>query len=230
MFTDDKMDAYDCLRVSKVLYEGLCSHIGTRTEVIIRRELMDMEEIIRNSKGVNEGTICMHSSSHREGFRLKSSDQDIMFWCKRYNIICDVSNSVDFYPCTMLMEHFVTPPGFVKLKLLTPAICFIIKCSVVMHMNNYYISSTKFRNTMHHTLTNSGVFTEKLRLHGPCSNFYWGGHEMDYSLCILVASEYWPQTAQPLIARCQLKQWPTQTLLREILYIYIYSMDVTLCP
>lgn len=181
---------------------------------------MDMEEIIRNSKGVNEGTICMHNSSHREGFRLKSSDQDIMFWCKRYNIICDVSNSVDFYPCTMLMEHFVTPPGFVKLKLLTPAICFIIKCSVVMHMNNYYISSTKFRNTMHHTLTNSGVFTEKLRLHGPCSNFYWGGHEMDYSLCI--ASKYWPQTAQPWIARCQLKQWPTQTLLREILYIYIY--------
>lgn len=82
MFTDDKMDAYDCLRVSKVLYEGLCSHIGTRTEVIIRRELMDMEEIIRNSKGVNEGTICMHSSSHREGFRLKSSDQDIMFGVK----------------------------------------------------------------------------------------------------------------------------------------------------
>lgn len=68
---------------------------------------------------------------------------------------------------------------------------------------------------MHHTLTNSGVFTEKLRLQGPCSNFYLEGHEMDYSLCI--ASKYWPQTAQPWIARCQLKQWPTQTLLREIL-------------
>lgn len=179
MFIDDKMDANDCPRVSEVLYGGLCSHIGTPTEVIIRRELMDMEKIIRNSIGINKGIICMHSGSHREGFRLKSSDQDIMFCYKRFNIICDDSNSVDFYPCTMLMEHFVTPPGFVKLKLLTPAICLIIKCSVVMQMNNYYISSTKFRNIMHHTVTNSGVFTEKLRLHGPCSNFYSGGHEMD---------------------------------------------------
>lgn len=78
MFTDDKMDAYDCPRVSEVedLYGGLCSHIGTPTEVIIRRELMDMEEIIRNSVGVNKGIICMHSGSYREGFR--SSDQDIM--------------------------------------------------------------------------------------------------------------------------------------------------------
>lgn len=97
MFIDDKMD--DSPRVSEVLYGGLCSHIGTPTEVIIRRKLMDMEEIIRNSIGVNEETIYMHSGSHREGFRLKSSDQDIMFWCKRYTIICDVSNSVDFYPC-----------------------------------------------------------------------------------------------------------------------------------
>lgn len=73
----------------EVLYEGLCSHIGTRTEVIIRRELMDMEEIIRNSIGVNKGIICMHSGSRREGFRLKSSDQDIMF-CYIKDIILSV--------------------------------------------------------------------------------------------------------------------------------------------
>lgn len=49
---------------------------------------------------------------------------------------------------------------------------------------------------------------------------------MDYSLCILVASKYWPQTAQPWIARCQLKQWPTQTLLREILFNGCHVMPI----
>lgn len=44
------------------------------------------------------------------------------------------------------------------------------------------------------------------------------------SLCI--ASKYWPQTAQPWIARCQLKQWPTQTLLREILFNGCHVMPI----
>lgn len=74
MFIDDKMDVSDCLWVLEVLYGGLCFYIGILMEVIIRRELMDMEEIIWNLIGINKGIICMYSGSYREGFRLKFLD------------------------------------------------------------------------------------------------------------------------------------------------------------
>lgn len=123
---------------------------------------MDMDEIIWNLIGVNKGIICMYSGSYREGLRLKFLDQDIMFCYKRFNIICDVLNFVDFYLCIMFMEYFVIYLGFVKLKFLILVICLIIKCFVVMYMNNYYILSIKFRNIMYYILINFGVFIEKL--------------------------------------------------------------------
>lgn len=148
-----------------------------------------MDEIIRNSVVVYEGQIYMYSGSHREEFRFNSSDRDLMFWCTIhvYNCICDMSNFADSYPYTILMEHFFAPPGFVRLKLLTPVRYLRLQCFVVIHMNNCYISSTNFSSTMHYSLTNSRIFTENLRLHGPCSSFYSGGIEM-YGLSILASN------------------------------------------
>lgn len=95
MFIGYKMDYSP--RVSEALYVGLCRHIGTPTEVTIRRELSDMEEIIRHSEEVYEGELYMYSGSHREGFRFNSSDRDLMFWCIRYHIICDMSSFDAFF-------------------------------------------------------------------------------------------------------------------------------------
>lgn len=205
----------DSPRVSEVLYVGLCRHIGTPTEVTIRRELSDMEEIIRNSVGVYEGQIYIHSGSHREGFRFSSSDRDLMFWCTGYHVIHDMSNFVDAYPCTILMEYFLTPPGFVKLRLLTPARHPRMIWSVVNYMHDRYLSSEKFRYTAYYGLTKSKIFTEKLRQHGPCSNFFSGGFENDYGVCL--ACQFWPPIAKPWIARCQLTQWPNEIVIMEIL-------------
>ena len=36
----------DNCRVSEALYVGLCGYIGTPTEVTIRRDVLDMEEMI----------------------------------------------------------------------------------------------------------------------------------------------------------------------------------------
>lgn len=87
------------------------------------------------------------------------------------------------------MEYFIIFLGYVKLKFLILVIYLIIKCFVVMYMNNYYILSIKFRNIMYYILINFGVFIEKLWLYGFCFNFYLEGYEMDYSLCIV--SKYW---------------------------------------
>lgn len=50
---------------------------GTPTEVVIRRELMDVDEIIHRRVYLNEKVIFVQSGSYREGFIFKSSDIDV---------------------------------------------------------------------------------------------------------------------------------------------------------
>lgn len=58
---------------------GLCRHIGTPTEVTIRREVMDMSDMMDEMKNAfNQRLMC--SGSFKEGFRFKSSDRDFMMW------------------------------------------------------------------------------------------------------------------------------------------------------
>lgn len=59
------------------------------------------------------------------------------------------------------------------------------------------------------------MFTETLRLHGPCSNYCIGDIEIDHVLCY--ACQYWPQTAHSWITRCQEKKWPLQNFLSEVI-------------
>lgn len=113
---DYKMD--DCRRVSEAMYVGLCRQIGTPTEVVIRRELMDVDEMIHRRVYLNEGVIFVQSGSYREGFIFKSSDIDVMFWPTRCKVICGMSNFNVSDICSILMEHSDAPPGFVRLKLL----------------------------------------------------------------------------------------------------------------
>lgn len=61
-------------RVSEVLYRGLCrdKRIGTPTEVAIRRDMIDMEDMIERPVHIHRGCMIMKSGSHREGFRFTS--------------------------------------------------------------------------------------------------------------------------------------------------------------
>lgn len=85
-------------RVSEVLYVGLCrdKRIGTPTEVAIRREMMDMEEMIERPVHIYRGCMIMKSGSHREGFRFTSSDRDVMCWPSNFRLICDPSQFTEF--------------------------------------------------------------------------------------------------------------------------------------
>lgn len=211
---DYKMD--DCRRVSEAMYVGLCRQIGTPTEVVIRRELMDVDEMIHRRVYLNEGVIFVQSGSYREGFIFKSSDIDVMFWPTRCKVICGMSNFNVSDICSILMEHSEAPPGFVRLKLLnyTPGEKMVFLQSIENHINGFYLSSKKFRDKCYEIIC-SGTIAKNVQPHGPCNSFHAFGFENDFGGCI--ACQYWPQTATPWITRCQLNRWPTEIVLNDII-------------
>lgn len=172
----------DLPRVSEVLYVGLCREIGTPTEVTMRRDILDMEEMINKPVQMHRGYTSMKSGSHREGFRFNTSDQDSMSWSMNNNVICKLSQVFDAPKVNFILMENSTTPGFVKLKLLTPPRSLEMKSSLIRNENSSscYISSEKFRNTYHNFLTGLNYPTDKLRSHGPCSNFYLEDIEIDY--------------------------------------------------
>ncbi|XP_061167797.1 uncharacterized protein LOC133198744 [Saccostrea echinata] len=62
------------------MYVGLCRKIGSPTIVRMRREVMDTSEVMSQPKYLMRGMDRMRSGSRREGFRLRNSDVDCMFW------------------------------------------------------------------------------------------------------------------------------------------------------
>lgn len=90
----------DLTRKSVDMYLGLCqirpSCIGTPTEVTIRRDVQDMEEMIMRPAHAYTGEFHMITGSKREGFRFQSSDLDIMSWSTNVTVIYKLSNLVDF--------------------------------------------------------------------------------------------------------------------------------------
>jgi hypothetical protein len=126
------------------MYVGLCDEIGTPTEVTVRRDVKGMEEMIKKPVQIYRGERMMLSGSYREGFRFKSSDRDYMIWSCNHKLINDISQA-RLYDKTkhsiILMEDNDTPPGFVKLKLLTlPRDKYIVSSAVPVN-DRVYISS-----------------------------------------------------------------------------------------
>lgn len=206
----------DLPNVSEALYVRLCCNksIGTEREVTIRRELMDMDELIQKPLNRHIGSTTMISGSTREGFRFKSSDQDTMMWKTVNKVICELSQGMSLDGSThniILMEHSGTPQGFVRLKLLTPARSSELVSSVVVYENRCYISSQRFRN--HHYQRIKALIEGTS--HGPCFNFFLDNIEGDIGTCFFC--QYWPQTALPWIERCHQKDWPVQSLLEKII-------------
>ncbi|XP_061179640.1 uncharacterized protein LOC133188283 [Saccostrea echinata] len=75
-------------RLSEVLYVGLCRKLGTPREIAIRRDVLDMEEMIMKPFYIHGGVIEM------------------------------INNTLKHH--IIFMEDCETPPGFVRLRLLTP--------------------------------------------------------------------------------------------------------------
>lgn len=168
-----------------------------------------MELMIQTPAMKRHGTMFTISGSYREGFRFNSSDQDTMVWNPCHKLICEMSHLKDFDASDLdviLMEHSGTPPGFVRLKLLTPFNNLLLVSSAVTHRHCCYLSSERFRTQGFHLY--KIAIGEELQIHGPCTNFYMNGTEHDFAWCF--DCQYWPQTALAWVARCREKGWPVQ--------------------
>jgi hypothetical protein len=205
-------------RLSEAVYAGLCHEVGTPSEVRIRRDVEDTEEVVERPVMIMRGLDRMESGSHREGFRLRTSDIDIMHWLANHKVICDLSQ-IGLYRIpqhtVILMEWEDLPPGFTRLKLITDSYDARIRSSSVNQNGEQYISSELFRRSFTEYSRNLHPALQSCVQHGPCASYVVNGiKEVDEAFCL--ASPHWPVLALPWIDRCRQKQWPSDDVLRDI--------------
>ncbi|XP_052707168.1 uncharacterized protein LOC128182529 [Crassostrea angulata] len=201
----------------EAMYVILCRYIGTPTELTIRREVRDMEEIIKNLLEAYFGKRMMISGSVKEGFRFNSSDRDLMFWLSNHKVITDLSQFCVYDPSKhtlILIEDTDTPPGFVRLQLLTPPRDGFIASSVVPLHNRSYISSSKWRQTLLTSVRRNKAWNQT-EIHGPCANCIFNSYENDLALCLHSSS--WSRLTCYWRDRCTLHNWPPNHVFDEIL-------------
>lgn len=103
--------------------------------------------VVRNT-GIMYGHDQMVSGSYREGFRLESSDIDIMHWSTTHKVICDLSQISLTNPqhTIILMESDDLPPGYTRLELITldTSISNNILCSLVAENGKLFVSSREY--------------------------------------------------------------------------------------
>lgn len=202
---------------SYYMYVAMCYELGTPTVVKIRRDVKDTEELIHRSMNLlktSPGFEMMLTGSTREGFRMPKSDLDWLLWFTDYKVINDLSQ-IRFYPTPkrtlILMECENVPPGYCKLKLMTPSNNQQVNSSCITINYASYISSTLYRTQYLCSGKNIG---DNLIQHGPCAFFSDETCEIDFAKGFI--SHHWPAEAFPWIRRSLIKKWPAENVLSSI--------------
>ncbi|XP_011418331.3 uncharacterized protein [Magallana gigas] len=196
--------------LSEAVFVRMCQIVGTSQQVAIRRETVDIREVVVRRLTSNNGVIQMLSGSQREGFRLNGSDVDFMYWPNNHRVIMDVSQS-EYYNTAnttlILSNSSESPPGFTLLQLLTLTTDRDIASACVRMNDRVYISSSKYRElTCSAKMPNSTV-------HGPCgSGSLAGTVEYDNAHCFIC--DFWPVSALSWIDRCH--SWPDPEVVDDI--------------
>ncbi|XP_034306414.2 uncharacterized protein [Magallana gigas] len=195
--------------ISESVFVGLCEIMGTSQQVAGRREGTVIREMVNRRITPNDGIIQMDSGSRKEGFRLKGSDMDTMFWPNNHRVIMDMSQS-EYYNTAnttlILSDSSACPPGFTILQLLTPPRYNEVQSACVRMNNRVYISSSKYRE-----MTCTIVFSDS-KLYGPVSTGIRRGVEYDHAWCFVC--DFWPQSACSWIDRCH--SWPDPEVVNDI--------------
>nr|XP_022308595.1 uncharacterized protein LOC111114540 [Crassostrea virginica] len=196
-------------KISESVYVGMCLKIGTPQQVAIRRDVVDVTELLRNKVARTDGCIMMMSGSDREGFRLEGSDVDYMFWPNNHRVLWDFSQAVLYNTHThrlILCDSSESPPGFTLLWLPMEIAANVVLSACVRMNEALYISSAKYREQTAIQLQNDEIE------HGPCSSGTIGTREYDCAYCFV--SDFWPPSASSWIDRCH--SWPPSHVVNDI--------------
>ncbi|XP_065922562.1 uncharacterized protein [Magallana gigas] len=195
--------------ISESLFVVLCQILGTSQQVALRRETVDIKEMVKRQVTPYDGLIKIVSGSDREGFRLEGSDIDVMLWPNNHRVIMDMSQS-EYYNTAnttlILSDSSESPPGFTLLQLLTPSTKRYVQSASVRMNDRVYISSST-----HRQLTCSALIANST-VHGPCGSGVIAGIEFDQAWCFVC--DFWPLSASSLIERCH--SWPDPEIVDDI--------------
>nr|XP_022346225.1 uncharacterized protein LOC111138503 [Crassostrea virginica] len=200
--------------ISESVYVGLCLKIGTPQKVAIRRDVVDITELLKNKVTVkeerNNNVFEMLSGSQREGFRFKDSDWDYMYWPNNHRVLWDFSQVTLYNTHTyrlILCDSSESPPGFTLLWLPLEETNRRALPSCVRINGALYISSAMHRDK---TCT---LLRPNSTVHGPCSSGNHCGLEYDDAHCFV--SDFWPPSASSWTDRCH--SWPPPHVVNDII-------------
>ncbi|XP_062566357.1 uncharacterized protein LOC134228693 [Saccostrea cucullata] len=198
-------------RISDSVFVGLSHIVGTSQLVAMRRDMMDISDVVDNQVKTSDEQSGMVSGSIREGLRLKGSDIDVMYWPHNHRVIWELSQS-QYYnthrQTLILCDCSESPPGFTLIYLLSPSMVRDIQRACVRMNNKYYVSSSKYTQ----------IFISESSLpynptpHGPCVSGTYRTTEYDSAYCF--ASDFWPPSAFQWIDRCL--SWPQPHVVDDI--------------
>ena len=136
--------------ISESVYVGLCLKIGTPQQVAIRRDVIDIRELLENKVRRTVDVVQMESGSWREGFRFNDSDVDNMFWPNNHRVLWDFSQATLYntqrHIKLILCDSSESPPGFTLLWLPLEKACGLVLSSCFRINGALYISSAKHRD------------------------------------------------------------------------------------
>ncbi|XP_061165222.1 uncharacterized protein LOC133174174 [Saccostrea echinata] len=194
--------------LSESVYVGLCKILGIQHQVAMRRDVVDIWNIVQNRSRTNNNEERLCSRSFGEGFRLQGSDKDIMIW-PNHLVIWDLSHAHQYIinRCVpILADSSKSPPGFTLLWLPIPVAHDIVLSSCFTLNERFYISSSMY------ILNACSVVNPSSTIHGPCSRSVLQGFEFDNAHCF--ACDFWPPSALSWIDRCH--SWPKSHVVRDI--------------
>ncbi|XP_062572821.1 uncharacterized protein LOC134234793 [Saccostrea cucullata] len=195
--------------ISESVFLGLCCKVGTSQVLAMRKDVMDIRDMVRNQVKTSEETSVMFSGSQREGFRLEGSDVDYMLWPNNHRVLWDLSQSRYYNThrqTLILCDCSDSPPGYSMLYLLSPSMDRDIPRACVRMNNRHYISSSIYRQIMCSTsITNSTQ-------HGPCVSGTYRTLEYDTAHCFVC--DFWPPSASSWMDRCH--SWPQPRVVDDI--------------
>ena len=95
-----------------------CVKIGTPQQIAIRRDIVEINELVEHKITRTDEFVKMQSGSRREGFRLKDSDLDIMISPNDHRAFWDFSQIQLFNTQSQMLilcDSSESPPGYTLL-------------------------------------------------------------------------------------------------------------------